>query len=440
MAPPLLTVSELNRLARNAIEQRLPLLWVTGEVSNLTRAPSGHVYFSLKDSSAQVRCVMFRNRAQLLPWRLENGQQVEAQVLASLYEPRGDFQLNVETMRRAGLGKLYEAFVQLREKLSGEGLFDPSCKRALPRFPRCIGVVTSPKAAALHDVLVALERRARHVPIVLYPTLVQGEGAPAQIAAAIAAAGARAECDLLLLVRGGGSLEDLWAFNDEALARAIRACPVPVVAGIGHETDISIADMAADLRAATPTAAAELASAGWHAAAEEIAALSSALRQSMRQRLQRRMQSVDLLAHRLVHPAQRVAHTRERLSLLAARLSAAARQALHRRATAAAAAQLSLSQRRPTTEPARSRLRNAAHELQQAMNARMAAHKARLETLGAALGALSPQATLRRGYSIVRDAEGRLVRNASDIHTGDALSLRFASGTGEAVVIKTVPD
>jgi exodeoxyribonuclease VII large subunit len=440
LATSILTVSELNRLARSAIEQRLPLLWVTGEVSNLTRAPSGHVYFSLKDSAAQVRCVMFRSRAQLLPWRLENGQQVEAQVLASLYEPRGDFQLNVEGMRRAGLGKLYEAFVQLREKLAAEGLFDPSCKRALPRFPRCIGIVTSPKAAALHDVLVALARRAPHVPVILYPTLVQGEGAAAQITAAVAAAGQRAECDVLLVGRGGGSLEDLWAFNDEALARAIRACPIPIVAGIGHETDVTIADMASDLRAATPTAAAEFASAGWHAAAEEIEALSLALRQRMQQQLDRRMQATDLLAHRLVHPADRLARARQRLSLLAARLTAGAAAGRHRHSAALSAMQFRFSQLRPNIETARNRLQHADRALRQSFAAQTAARGARLDTLRAALAALSPQATLNRGYSIVRRADGSLVRDAATIKEGDALKLRFAKGDGEAVVIKSIPD
>jgi exodeoxyribonuclease VII large subunit len=440
LVPSILTVSELNRLARNAIEQRLPLLWVTGEVSNLTRAPSGHVYFSLKDNAAQVRCVMFRSRAQSLPWRLENGQQVEAQVLASLYEPRGEFQLNVETLRRAGLGKLFEAFVQLRDKLAGQGLFDPSCKRALPRFPRCIGLVTSPQAAALHDVLIALARRAPHVPVIVYPTLVQGDSAPDQIAAAIAAAGQRNECDVLLVGRGGGSLEDLWAFNSEAVARAIRACPIPIVAGIGHETDVTIADMAADLRAATPTAAAELASAGWHAAAEEIAALGLALRQNMRQRLERRMQSVDLLAHRLIHPAERIARTRQRLSLLAARLTALAGNGLHRRTSQLAAMQLQLSRLRPTTESARGRLAQADQRLRQAARTRIAEGRARLDTLQAGLAALSPEATLARGYSIVRDAAGQVVRDAATLTKDDAVSMRFAKGMSEAVVIKVIPD
>lgn len=416
--PAILTVSELNRLARTAIEQRLPLLWVSGEVSNLTRAPSGHVYFSLKDAAAQVRCVMFRSRAQLLPWRLENGQQVEANALPTLYEARGEFQLGVETLRRAGLGKLYEAFVRLRDRLAAEGLFADDIKRPLPRFPRTIGIVTSPRAAALHDVLTALDRRAPHVGAIVYPTLVQGEDAPAQIVAALAAAGARDECDVLLLVRGGGSLEDLVAFNDEAVARALRACPIPVVVGVGHETDTTIADLAADLRAPTPTAAAEFVTAGWHVAAEETAALDLALKNAMRRRLERRMQAVDLLARRLVHPAEACARTAQRLAHLATRLEATAHRRLNREQGRLAELRLRLASSRPRIETGR----------------------ARLERLAASLAALNPEATLARGYSIVRDAAGAIVRDGAALAEGDRVSLRFATGGAETVVIRTVPD
>jgi exodeoxyribonuclease VII large subunit len=424
----ILTVSELNRLARTAIEQRLPLLWVSGEISNLTRAPSGHVYFSLKDAGAQVRCVMFRGRAQLLPWRIENGQQVEAHALASLYEPRGDFQLNIENLRRAGLGKLYEAFVKLRDRLAAEGLFAVERKRELPRFPRSIGIVTSPKAAALKDIFAALSRRAPHVEVIVYPTLVQGEGAAAQIAAAIATAGERKECDVLLVARGGGSIEDLWAFNDEAVARAISASPIPVVAGIGHETDTTIADLAADLRAATPTAAAELASAGWHAATAEMAALDDALRQSMRQHLERRMQTLDLLAHRLVHPAEQLARTRQRLAHLATQLGAALHTNLHRRQTEVAAVRLRLARRQPNTAAAQASLAAAGQRLRQAATATVAVRRAHLDRIGAELAALNPAATLQRGYSIVRDATGSIVSDGAALTEGAAISLRFANG------------
>lgn len=440
MPPPVLSVSELNRLVRTAIEQRLPLLWVSGEVSNLTRAPSGHIYFSLKDAAAQVRCVMFRSRAQLLPWRLENGQQVEANALPSLYEARGEFQLGVETLRRAGIGKLYEAFVRLRDKLAAEGLFADDLKRPLPRFPPAVGIVTSPRAAALHDVLTALERRAPHVPVVIYPTLVQGDDAPAQIVAALAAASARAECDLLLLVRGGGSLEDLVAFNDEAVARAVRDCPLPVVVGVGHETDTTIADLAADRRAPTPTAAAEFASAGWHAAAEEVAALDLALTNAMRRRLERRMQAVDLLARRLVHPAEACARTAQRLAHLATRLEAAAHRRLHREHARLAELRLRSASCRPHVEAKAAQVTATARRLEQAWSHAQEARRARLERLAASLAALNPDATLARGYSIVRDAAGAIVRDAVQVTEGDRLSLRFGTGSAETVVIRAVPD
>lgn len=418
MIPEILTVAELNRLARAALEREFPLLWVAGEVSNLTRAPSGHYYFTLKDAQAQVRCAMFRARAQTLAWRLENGQQVEARALVTLYEPRGDFQLNVESLRRAGLGRLYEAFLRLKEKLDKEGLFSDGRKRPLPRFPRRIGVVTSPRAAALRDVVAALTRRAAGIEVIVYPTLVQGTEAAAQIAAAIDTAGRRAECDLLLVVRGGGSLEDLWAFNEEIVARAIADCPIPVIAGVGHETDVTIADLAADRRAATPTAAAEIASAGWFEAAKETATLAGALAAAMHGALERRMQRVDLMARQLVHPAERLARTRQRLGHLATRLAAAGERRFQRQATRIAALQLRLARARPAIE----------------------ARRTRVERLAASLAALNPQAALGRGYALVRDAEGRLVRSHRQLQTGDALAIRFAEGGAEALVSRIIPD
>ena len=242
-----LGVSELLRSVRDVLERRFPLVWVKGELSNLSRASSGHLYFTLKDRGAQVECVMFRSRAAALGWEPREGAQVEARALVSLYEPRGRFQLNVETLRGAGLGPLYERFLRLKDKLEHEGLFDAALKRALPVHPRAIGIVTSLAAAALHDVLSTLARRNPAIPVIVYPAPVQGEGAAGRLAAAIATAGARAECDVLLLVRGGGSIEDLWQFNEEALARAIRASPIPVVVGVGHESDVTIADLVAYL-------------------------------------------------------------------------------------------------------------------------------------------------------------------------------------------------
>jgi exodeoxyribonuclease VII large subunit len=412
LKPEILTVTELNREARRLLEQQFPLLWVGGEISNLTRAASGHIYFSLKDAQAQVRCVMFRSRAQALPWKLDNGQQVEAQALVTLYEARGDFQLNVEGMRRAGSGRLYEMFLKLRDKLATEGLFDADRKREIPRYPKRVAIVSSPQAAALRDVIAAFARRAPQVELIVYPTLVQGAEAPAAIVAALAAAYARNVCDLLLLVRGGGSIEDLWAFNDEAVARKIAVSPAPTIAGIGHETDTTIADHVADRRATTPTAAAELASAGWFAAATEIAALGAALRRTLQAMLEARMQAVDRLALRLVHPAQRLAVGGQRLELLARRLHAAMRQRL-------------------SQQP---RLARLDHRLRQTMATQLARRRQRLAHCQGALAALSPHATLERGYSIVRTANDNIVRSAAQLADGDLLKLQFASGTATARV------
>lgn len=418
MLPEILTVAELNRLARAVLERDFPLLWVAGEVSNLTRAPSGHWYFTLKDADAQVRCAMFRSRTQSVPWRLENGQQVEARALVTLYEARGDFQLNVESLRRAGMGRLYEAFLRLKEKLSAEGLFADERKRALPRFPKRIGIVTSPRAAALRDVMVTLARRAPHLPTIVYPTLVQGAEAAARIAEAIRSAGERHECDLLLIVRGGGSLEDLWSFNEEIVARAIAACPIPVIAGVGHETDITIADLAADRRAATPTAAAEIATAGWFDAAATLAGLTTALRATMRNGLERRMQYLDLLTRRLVHPAERVARNRQRLDHLASRLAGAGERIAAKRRQQLADMRLRLAHARPNLELRRTRLAR----------------------LGASLAALNPQAALARGYALVRTPDGQLVRSQQQLAQGMAINLRFAEGGAEALVSKIIPD
>ena len=249
-APPVLTVSALNQAVARLLERSFPLTWIAGEISNFTRAASGHWYFTLKDDGAQVRAVMFRGRAQYAGFTPREGDKVEVRALVTLYGARGDYQINVEAIRRAGVGALYEAFQRLKEKLAAQGLFDQERKRAIPMFARSIGIVTSPQAAALRDVLIALKRRAPHVGIILYPTPVQGQQAPEKIAHAIRTASTRAECDVLLVCRGGGSIEDLWSFNDEAVAHAIADCSMPVISGVGHETDFTIADFAADLRAA----------------------------------------------------------------------------------------------------------------------------------------------------------------------------------------------
>lgn len=327
VAPRVLSVTELNRSVRLLLEQTLPLAWVAGEISNLTVAASGHWYFALKDKQAQVRCVMFRSRAMALDFRPQEGMQVELRATPALYEARGEFQLNVDFMRRAGLGALFEQFERLKARLAAEGLFASERKRALPAFPRRIGIVTSPAAAALRDVLTTLRRRMPGIEVVLYPTPVQGEGAALQIAQALRKAGERAEVELLIVCRGGGSIEDLWAFNEEVVARAIAASPLPVISGVGHETDVTIADFVADRRAPTPTAAAELASPNRAELSARLQQLLRRLTRDVERTLQSGGQRLDYAARRLVHPGQRL----EKQHLLLRQLQGRLRQAWQRR-------------------------------------------------------------------------------------------------------------
>ncbi|MDR0701857.1 MAG: exodeoxyribonuclease VII large subunit [Azoarcus sp.] len=428
-------VSALNRLAREVLEAAIPLLWVGGEISNLVRAASGHLYFTLKDAQAQVRCTMWRGRAQLLPFRPENGMRVEARALLTLYEARGDYQLNIETLRPAGAGDLREAFLRLKDKLAAEGLFDPARRRSLPDFPRAIGLITSPAAAALRDVLATLRRRAPGITVVLYPAAVQGADAPRQLREALETAGRRVKTDgigLILLVRGGGSLEDLWAFNDEALARAITVCPVPVVSGIGHETDFTIADFAADLRAPTPTAAAELASAGYFGAHNTLAAAAQHMRQAIDRQLTALVQRIDRCALRLVHPRERLRRAREDLARHEQRLQQTMAIHLGESARRLSQLELRLHARRPAPEIPRMRLDGLGERLEQASRSLCAARRQRLDALAASLRHLGPHAVLARGYSIVRDAAGNILRSAANVQPGDALEIKLADGQIDA--------
>lgn len=438
-----LSVSALNRLARGILERGLPLMRVAGEVSNIARPASGHLYFTLKDENAQVRCTMWRTRAQTLPFRLENGMRVEARASVTLYEPRGDFQLSVDGLRVEGTGNLFEAFLKLKHKLEAEGLFDAALKRTLPRYPRRIGVVTSPAAAAWQDVLAALARRAPGIEIVLYPAQVQGEAAPAQLTQAVEAASRRAASDgieALLLVRGGGSIEDLWAFNSEALARSIRQCAVPVVSGVGHETDFTIADFAADMRATTPTMAAELISAGYHAAASELESLQRALQRQIENRLETAAQRLDRSALRLVHPRERLARAGEHVSRLAQSLGGALRHRIEREHARTASLELRLRSARPRLGEIE-RLRQRLSERLHAAAARILTPRYdRLNALAAQLESLSPAATLARGFSITRDAHGRILRSASAVAQGETISIEVADGRLRAEVLDAEPD
>lgn len=431
------SVSWLNRAAREALEASLPLLWVGGEISSLTRAASGHIYFTLKDADAQVRCTIWRNRAQMLPFRLEHGMRVEVRALVTLYEARGDYQLNVESVRRAGVGNLYEAFLRLKARLEAEGLFDPASKRPLPRFPRGLAIVTSPQAAAWHDVIAALARRAPHLSLYLYPAMVQGGEAPSRIAAAIALANRRATKDgteLLLLVRGGGSLEDLAAFNDESVARAIRASMLPVVVGVGHETDVTIADFAADLRAATPTAGAEIVSAGFVELQDTLHHLEARLKRGLFRRIETAAQRLDRAAMRLVHPRRKIEFNRLRLQSLAQRLTA---HSQHRISTANArlenlAARLKAS--RPGLNARHAQVATLTHRLTRAAENLVGQRRQKIDALTQHLLHLDPTAVLARGYSITRDAAGHIVRDPSKLHIGDAISVELARGSVQAAI------
>ena len=432
-----LSVSALNRSVRDLLEHRFPLLWVGGEISNFVQARSGHLYFSLKDDQAQVRCVMFRGRGASLDWQPRDGLQVEVRALVSLYEPRGDFQLNVEFMRRAGLGALYEAFLRLRDRLEREGLFDPALKRPIPAYPRAIGVVTSPAAAALRDVLTTLARRNPSVPVVVYPTAVQGEGAPAQIVAALAAAARRRECDVVILCRGGGSIEDLWAFNDERVARAIRACEIPVVVGVGHETDFTIADFAADLRAPTPSGAAELASPARDELRVRLDLLAGRLLRRITRDLETRLQLLDHLTRRLVHPGWRLDAQTALLAQLRARLALAAERSLERGRWRVRDLADRAVRGLPALVPLETRGAGLAQRMRAAVFHGSAQRTARLESLVQNLAHLDPRAVLQRGYAIVRDGEGRIVRRSAGLARGDPLDLTFAEGGANARVEQT---
>lgn len=389
----ILTVSELNRLANQLLSQSFPLFWVSGEISNLTRAASGHWYFSLKDASAQVRCVMFKGRNSYLDWAPKEGDKVEARCTVTLYEARGDFQLSIEFLQRAGLGVLFEAFEKLKAKLQAEGLFDPSQKKALPAHPKQIGIVTSADAAALRDVLTTLQRRMPSIPVIIYPTPVQGKGAATLIAEAISTANQRAECDVLIVCRGGGSMEDLWSFNEELVARAIAESTIPIISGVGHETDFTICDFVADRRAATPTAAAELVTPSREAMLASLKQLSQQLARVGLSMLNQRTQALDYLARRLISPMQQIAQQKMQLAQTAYRLNTLLQQ------------QLSVKKQ---------------HLLRLSQN----------------LGHLNPRAVLTRGYAFVQNKDGAIISASEQLQTGEAVSLTFGSGSADATVTK----
>ena len=433
-APPVLTVTSLNQQVARLLERSFPLVWIAGEISNFTRAASGHWYFTLKDDAAQVRAVMFRGRAQYAGFVPREGDKVEVRALVTLYGARGDYQINCEAIRRAGVGALFEAFVRLKEKLTREGLFDEDRKRPLPLFTRSIGIVTSPQAAALRDVLTALKRRAPHVRVVLYPAPVQGQGAAEKIAEAIRTASRRAEVDVLIVARGGGSIEDLWSFNEEIVAREIAAAGMPVISGVGHETDFTIADFAADLRAATPTAAAELAAT---ARADWLASLrgdASDLRRAMERILADASQGLDNVSRRLVSPSAQIANQRLQLLGMATGLTHAVRTPINRSNVLLAQLQQRWARHRPDMRTIRTQLAADQRHLAASMAGILRQRREAFGALAAQLELLNPQRTLERGYAIVSDAKGTVLRSPGQIKARDTLLVRLAEGSAEVSV------
>jgi exodeoxyribonuclease VII large subunit len=432
--PRVFRVAELNFAIKQLLESNVPLLWVRGEISNFVKAASGHFYFSLKDDQAQVRCVMFRHKNQLLKEPISNGQQVEVLAAATLYEQRGDFQLTVEQMRPAGLGILYERFERLKQLLESQGLFAADRKRVLPSFPQRVGIITSPQAAALRDVLTTLRLRMPSLPVVIYPAPVQGAGSAEKIAQAIAAANRRAECDVLILCRGGGSLEDLWAFNEEAVARAIAASKIPIVSGVGHETDFTITDFVADERAPTPTAAAQRVAPDRHALLRDLLGQAQHLQRAQRNRLQNAMQSLDYLQGRLVHPAQQLQRRSQQLDQLQQRmLRAYAYRKQHQHWQ-----WQSLAQRLRAASSDFARLRdrqtNLSEGLVKAIRAVQAQRMVQVDNAAQHLMLLDPQKVLARGYSMVRDKSGAVVSDAGQLAVGAELRITFAKGWARAGV------
>lgn len=439
------TVSQLNAEVRETLELAFPRsVWVEGELSNVARPSSGHIYFTLKDHQAQVRCAMFRGRNSALSFVPTNGMQVLARARVGLYDGRGEYQLVVEFLEESGDGALRRAFEQLKQKLDAEGLFDPARKRPLPALPRAIGVITSPTGAAIRDILSVLRRRFPAMPLIIYPVPVQGDGAAAQIAAAISVANARKDSDVLLVARGGGSLEDLWAFNEEVVARAIAGSELPIITGIGHEIDFTIADFCADVRAPTPSAAAELLTPDQNEWRQRVLRIAQRLELRQRELLSRWQRQLAWLTKRLdqQHPRQRLLQRMQRIDELEQRLYRAQRahlRALQQRIVTATAR---LHRHAPDQQLARlaERRRYLYQRLRRSMAQRLERERQQLAAVGRALDTVSPLATLSRGYSVLtRSADGTVVTVADQLQAGERVNARLHRGRVECTVIQTFP-
>lgn len=436
-----ISVSELNRQAKSLLEHSFMSLRVTGEISNMVRASSGHWYFTLKDERAQVRCAMFRGRNAQVRFRPQEGSQVLCTAKVSLYEGRGDFQLIVDAMQEDGQGQLQQAFDQLKARLQSEGLFAQERKRPIPTHPRTVGVVTSATGAALHDILTAFERRYPGLQVNLYPTLVQGAEAAEQIVAAIALANRHAQADVLIVGRGGGSLEDLWPFNEERVARAIIASDIPVVSAVGHEVDFSISDMVADLRAPTPTAAAELLSPDQRQIQQRLTQLQQGLQRRFDWQMKRQRERLAALRRQMRHPGDRIREQQQRCDDLEMRLQRAIQRRfeLRRQRLAAASARLELQNPVRLLGKQRERLSDLHARLATRIDALIERRRLQLGQKVGRLNAISPLATLERGYSLTQTDSGELVRDARQLRTGSAVRVRLQSGAFSAEVTDIEP-
>lgn len=427
------TVSALNREVRALLELNFSLIWLEGEVSNLSRPASGHLYFSLKDSAAQIRCALFRNRARFVTAPPANGQQVLVRARISLYEARGDYQLIVEHLEDAGEGALRRAFEELRQRLDQEGLFSQQHKLLLPLIPKRVGVITSPSGAAIRDVLSVLKRRFPGLPVLVYPVPVQGENAAVDIARTIQLASQRRDCDVLLLVRGGGSLEDLWSFNEEIVARAIHACTLPLVCGVGHESDVTIADFCADMRAPTPSAAAELVSPDAAEWLSRFRQLQDRLRHCTQRQLSERRQALSWLHQTLMrqHPGRRLQDHMLRLDELEQRLQQSTRLLVERRQNQTRRLAIRLSAQNPLAAIRYLQARQQAllKRLQTALNTILQQRQQRLATSSRALHHVSPLQTLGRGYAIIRDPDsGVVIKRAEQAPPGSTIQALLDQG------------
>lgn len=435
-APSSISVSELNALAKALLEDHLAGLWIAGEVSNLTRAASGHYYFSLKDSRAQVRCAMFKGAAMRLAKPLKEGDHIEVSGKISIYEARGEFQITVNEVRLKGLGQLYEAYERLKAQLQAEGAFSAERKKPLPARPQCIGIITSLAAAALRDVVTTLKRRAPEIPVIVYPTPVQGTGSELQIAQAIKTASQRSECDVLIVCRGGGSIEDLWAFNEEPVVRAIEACAIPVVSGVGHETDFTLADFVADVRAPTPTGAAELVSPNRQESLHRLAQAQGRLKTVLEQRYFDASQKLDWLARQIRHPRQKLDEQCASISKLAQTLSYSMTQNLRAHTAHFERQTQTLKHCRPDVSVYKNNIDRFQTALSHSFRQLLAHRRQSLTAQAALLEAVSPQHILERGFSVVKNTRGQVIRNADTLKQGQKLHITFADGETDVRVTK----